>query len=111
MVGKPAGIVAATWLASRLGGARRALSWPTIVGGGTIAGIGFTVALLISSLAFEGQQLEEAKLGIFGAALLAALLACAMFRLIERLPARGARASSRGRQTSCRPRRRRRPCK
>ena len=68
VVGKPVGIVAATWLAARLGRMRRALSWPTIAGGGAVAGIGFTVSLLISSLAFDGQQLEEAKLGVFGAA-------------------------------------------
>ena len=36
---------------------------------GAVAGIGFTVALLISSLAFEGQQLEEAKLGVLAAAI------------------------------------------
>ena len=40
-----------------------------IVGGGAVAGIGFTVSLLISSIAFEGQQLEEAKLGVLAAAI------------------------------------------
>ena len=39
-----------------------------IAGGGAVAGIGFTVSLLIASIAFEGQQLEEAKLGILGSA-------------------------------------------
>ena len=88
VVGKPLGILAATWLAARLGGVRPALSWPTIAGGGAIAGIGFTVALLISSIAFEGGQLEEAKVGVFSAAVLSSLVAWALFRLIERLPAR-----------------------
>jgi protein-disulfide isomerase len=66
---------------------RLALSWPTIAGGGAVAGIGVTISLLISSLAFEGQQLEEAKLGALGAAVSSSLLAWAAFRVIARLPA------------------------
>ena len=62
-------------LALLLGGLPLTLSWPTIIGGGFVAGIGFTVSLLIASHAFDGQELEEAKLGIFGAAVVAALLA------------------------------------
>ncbi len=89
VVGKPFGILAASWLATRprLGGLRPTLSWPTIAGGGTVAGIGFTVSLLISSLAFDGQELDEAKLGVLAAALLASLTAWGVFRLIARLPA------------------------
>ena len=89
VVGKPVGVVAAAWLSSRpaFGGLQRALSWPSIVGGGVVAGIGFTVALLIASLAFEGQRLEEAKLGVLAAATIAALLSWAVFRVIDRLPA------------------------
>jgi Na+/H+ antiporter NhaA len=88
VVGKPLGIMGAAWLASRpwLAGLRLSLSWPTIAGGGVVAGIGFTVSLLISSIAFEGQQLEEAKLGVLGAAILATLLSWGVFRLIARLP-------------------------
>jgi protein-disulfide isomerase len=51
-------------------------------------GIGFTVSLLISSIAFEGQQLEEAKLGVLAAALIASLGGWAVFRAIAHLPAR-----------------------
>jgi Na+/H+ antiporter NhaA len=87
VVGKPLGILTSAWLASRVGGLRLALSWPEIVGGGCVAGIGFTVSLLISSLAFDGGQLEEAKLGVLGAAVLSSLLALMVFRVIERLPA------------------------
>src|SRR5207302_1428371 len=70
----------------RLRGVQRALSWPTLVGGGAVAGIGFTVSLLISSLAFHGRQLEEAKVGVLGAAVLASVLAWAVFRVEARLP-------------------------
>jgi Na+/H+ antiporter NhaA len=89
VVGKPLGIVAATWLASRrwVTGIRPALSWPVIAGGGAVAGIGFTVSLLIASLAFDGRQLEEAKLGVLGAAIVSSLLSWAVFRAIARLPA------------------------
>jgi Na+/H+ antiporter NhaA len=88
VIGKPVGIVAATWIASRaaLGGLQRALSWPAIVGGGAVAGIGFTVSLLIASIAFEGRQLDEAKLGVLGAAIVASLLSWITFRVIARLP-------------------------
>jgi Na+/H+ antiporter NhaA len=88
VAGKPLGILAATWLASRpwLSGLRRSLSWPVIAGGGAVAGIGFTVSLLISSIAFRGKQLEEAKLGVLAAALLASLLAWAVFGVVRRLP-------------------------
>ena len=89
VVGKPLGILGAAWVATRpwLGGPRPALSWPVIAGGGAVAGIGFTVSLLISSLAFQGQQLEEAKLGVLAAALLASLLGWGVFRVVRRLPA------------------------
>jgi Na+/H+ antiporter NhaA len=90
VVGKPLGILGTAWLSSRpwLTGLRRALSWPVIAGGGTVAGIGFTVSVLISSIAFEGdtQRLEEAKLGVLAAAITSALIAWAAFRLISRLP-------------------------
>jgi Na+/H+ antiporter NhaA len=90
VLGKPVGICLAAWLASRpwLSGLRLSLSWPVIAGGGAVAGIGFTVALLVASIAFSGQQLAEAKLGILGAAIVATLLSWLIFRVVlPRLPA------------------------
>ena len=86
VVGKPVGVLASTWLAQRLGHLRRSLSWPVIAGGGVVAGIGFTVSLLVSSIAFEGRSLEEAKLGVLAAAVVAALASFGVFRLIQHLP-------------------------
>jgi Na+/H+ antiporter NhaA/predicted DsbA family dithiol-disulfide isomerase len=88
VVGKPVGIVCASWLATRpvLGGQRLSISWPGLAGVGTVAGIGFTVSLLLSSLAFEGERLDEAKLGILAAAISATLLSWAVFRLIALIP-------------------------
>jgi Na+/H+ antiporter NhaA len=88
VVGKPVGIVVSTWIGSRVTGLRPALSWPVVAGGGAVAGIPFTVSLLIAGIAFDGRQLEEAKLGVLGAAILAALLSWVVFRAIARLPAR-----------------------
>ncbi|HMD56769.1 MAG TPA: Na+/H+ antiporter NhaA [Solirubrobacteraceae bacterium] len=89
VVGKPVGILGASWLATRpaLHGPRPVLSWPVLAGGGAIAGIGFTVSLLISSLAFGGERLQQAKLGVLAADIFAPLLAWAVFAIIKRLPA------------------------
>ena len=88
VVGKPVGIIGGTWLATRLwpGDLQLALSWPVRLGGAVVSGIGFTVSILIASIAFEGQELAEAKLGVLGAAICASLLAWIVFRVIARLP-------------------------
>ena len=88
VVGKPVGIVFAPWLAVKLdrGRLQPPVAWPTLAGGGAIAGIGFTVALLIAGLAFEGEQLEEAKAGVLAAAACSAIVAWALFRVVEKLP-------------------------
>jgi Na+/H+ antiporter NhaA len=90
VVGKPVGILGCSWLVARLsrGRLRPPLGWAAVAGGGTIAGIGFTVALLVATLAFEGRQLEEAKVGILGAALAAALITWLLFRATALLPRR-----------------------
>jgi Na+/H+ antiporter NhaA len=90
VVGKPAGIFGTSWLLARLsrGRLQPPVGWAAVAGGGTIAGIGFTVALLVATLAFHGAQLDEAKLGILSAALGASLLTWLLFRATERLPRR-----------------------
>ena len=84
------GILGSSWLLTRLSGRRLRppVGWAAVAGGGTIAGIGFTVALLVATLAFEGSQLEEAKLGILSAALGAAILTWLLFRATALLPRR-----------------------
>src|SRR5438105_5083862 len=90
VVGKPVGIFGTSWLLARVSGGRMRppVGWMAVAGGGTIAGIGFTVALLVATLAFHGRQLEEAKLGILSAALCAALLTWLLFRTTALLPKR-----------------------
>ena len=90
VVGKPVGIVGASWLVTRVsrGRLQPPVGWAAIAGGGTIAGIGFTVALLVATLAFDGSELEEAKLGILSAAIGAAVLTWVLFRATALLPRR-----------------------
>jgi Na+/H+ antiporter NhaA len=87
-VGKPLGIMGSSWLASRpaLGGRRPSLSWPALAGGAQVAGIGFTVSLLISDLAFHNRDLQEAQLGVIASVIVAPLLAWGVFAIYRRLP-------------------------
>ena len=89
VAGKPIGILLGSWLATRprISSLRRTLSWPAIAGAGTVAGIPFTVSILIAGIAFEGRQLEEAKFGVLAAAIVASALSWVVFRAIARLPA------------------------
>jgi protein-disulfide isomerase len=88
VIGKPAGILGASFVASRraLGGQRPTVTWPVLVGGAAAAGIGFTVSLLVASLAFRGAQLDEAKIGILATAVVSPALAWVAFRIVARLP-------------------------
>jgi Na+/H+ antiporter NhaA len=88
VLGKPVGIFGGTWLASRpaLHGPRSPVSAPVLAAGGACAGIGFTVSLLISSLAFTGERLDEARLGALSTVVLAPLIAWIVTRVIRRLP-------------------------
>jgi protein-disulfide isomerase len=90
VVGKPIGIVSTTWLATRLskGRLQPPVGWASVAGAGTIAGIGFTVSLLVASLAFRGEQLDDAKVGILSGALAAAAITWLVFRATALLPRR-----------------------
>ena len=88
VVGKPAGIMAVSALVSKTtrGRLRPAVGWMSVLGGGTLAGMGFTVSLLVASVAFTGVQLREATLGVLTAAIGAALLTWLVFQIAGRLP-------------------------
>ena len=90
LIGKPVGTVGAAWLVTRVthGRVQPPIGWAAIAGAGAIAGIGFTVSLLIASLAFQGADLQEAKLGILSAALCASAASWIVFRLTAMLPKR-----------------------
>jgi Na+/H+ antiporter NhaA len=88
VVGKPIGITGCTWLVTRItrGRIRPPVGWAAVLGGSTIAGIGFTVSLLISTLAFKGVDLEEAKVGLLTAGLCASALTWLVVRATTMLP-------------------------
>jgi Na+/H+ antiporter NhaA len=95
IVGKPVAVIGTSWAITRLshGRVRPPVGWAAVIGSGTLSGIGFTVALLIATRAFHGEQLNDAKLGALSAAFVASLLTWTVYRLTALLsPARRARA-------------------
>jgi NhaA family Na+:H+ antiporter len=77
VVGKTVGVTVFTWIATKVGITRlpEGVGWGQLVGVATLAGIGFTVSLFITSLAFQTQPVQDAaKVGILVASLLAGLL-------------------------------------
>jgi Na+/H+ antiporter NhaA len=88
LVGKPIGIYGGSMLVTRLsrGRLRLPVGWASVLGGGSIAGIGFTVSLLIASLAFHGEALSEAKLGVLTTLIGAPLITCVVQQSAQRLP-------------------------
>ena len=77
VLGKPIGVFTGSWIASRpaLHGPRSPVSEPVLLAAGACAGIGFTVSLLVSSLAFHGVALNEARLGALASVVVAPVLA------------------------------------
>jgi Na+/H+ antiporter NhaA len=89
VVGKPVAVVSASWAIARLtrGRVQPAVGWASVTGSGTIAGIGFTVSFLIATLAFTGDRLAEAKIGVLAAAAIASGATWVVFRITALLPA------------------------
>ncbi|TFC58179.1 Na+/H+ antiporter NhaA [Cryobacterium sp. TMB1-7] len=89
VLGKPVGIVGTTWLMTRLTPVKLdpALRWIDLIGVAVLAGIGFTVSLLIADLSFGAGSLtnDHAKVGILVASITAALLASVILRARNRL--------------------------
>ena len=77
VVGKPAGIGLLSWLAvkSGHGALPEGVTWAQVFGAGCLAGIGFTMSLFISDLAFDNEALiATAKIGILAASLASGIL-------------------------------------
>ncbi|MEU4290069.1 Na+/H+ antiporter NhaA [Kribbella sp. NPDC026596] len=87
VVGKPVAVTSVSWVLDRAtrGRFRPQVGWAAVVGSGTIAGIGFTVSLLIATIAFEGPQLAEAKVGLLSAVVVASALTWLVFRAAKLL--------------------------
>ena len=89
-VGKPLGLMLCSWLAVRTGIARlpAGVGWKALGAVSWLAGIGFTMALFIADLAFGGTAaLDQAKIAVLAASLLAALVGYALLWMV--LPSPG----------------------
>jgi NhaA family Na+:H+ antiporter len=83
VVGKPLGITLFAWIAARLGvrDLPTGATWRSLTGVAAVAGIGFTVSLFVTSLAFADPELvDAARIGILVASLAASLLGAAILR-------------------------------
>jgi len=84
VLGKPFGVLAATWLVARFtrAGLDSDLSWWDVLGLAMLAGVGFTVSLLIGELAFGAgnERDEHVKLGVLAGSVLAAIFASVLLR-------------------------------
>nr|WP_203621194.1 Na+/H+ antiporter NhaA [Streptomyces anulatus] len=85
VVGKTVGIFGGTYLAARFTKAElnKDLAWADVFAVASLAGIGFTVSLLIGELAFEGdtEMVNEIKAAVLLGSLIAALLACVLLKI------------------------------
>ena len=84
-VGNTLGILGMTWLTVRLGLGRLPsyVTWLQVLGVGMLGGIGFTVSIFVSGIAFENQALsDQAKIGVFGASLLAGAVGYLFLRFV-----------------------------
>lgn len=87
VVGKVVGVLACAWVAVRLGAARLpdGVGWRHLVGLSGLAGIGFTVSIFVSGLAFTDADLQDqAKVGVLVASVLAALVGSLVLRSAPR---------------------------
>ena len=93
-IGKPIGIVAASFLAVRAGLARLPgeLNWGVLAAGGVLCGIGFTMSLFIAELALTGTLLDAAKVGTLLGSAVSAIVGLLLLRAF--LPAHRARTTN-----------------
>jgi len=91
VVGKPVGVLAGAWAATRITRTKLnpVLSWRDMAGVAVLAGVGFTVALLVADLSFAGERAETAKAAVLLGSVSAALLASVLLRRRSRVRAAG----------------------
>ena len=84
VVGKPLGIVLCSWLAVQAGLARlpAGMNWKVLLGGGFLAGIGFTMSLFIAGLALEGSLLAAGKIGTLLGSVISAMVGVSLLYVV-----------------------------
>ena len=81
-LGKPLGIALFAWIAValRIAELPTSVDWPILLGGGCLGGIGFTMSLFVADLAFKGNLLDAAKIGILIGSTLSAIVGCGLLK-------------------------------
>ncbi len=82
VLGKPVGVLGGAWVVTRLTRAElnEELSWRDVFGVAVLAGVGFTVALLVADLSFEPHETDAAKTAVLAGSVVSALLAAGVLR-------------------------------
>jgi NhaA family Na+:H+ antiporter len=82
VVGKPVGVLGGSWLVTRITRAElnSELTWRDLAGVAVLAGVGFTVSLLVADLSFDNDQLEAAKTAVLAGSVVAAVLGGLLLR-------------------------------
>ena len=82
VIGKPIGVLLGAWLVTRITRAELnpELTWRDVTGVAVLAGVGFTVALLVAELSFDGAEGEAAKTAVLAGSVIAAALAAVLLR-------------------------------
>jgi Na+:H+ antiporter, NhaA family len=86
-VGKFLGVVGMCWLATkfRIATLPEGITWSQIAGVGCLAGVGFTMSLFVTTLAFEDAALvDSAKLGIFAASIISGVAGYFVLKIASR---------------------------
>ncbi|MCA9328149.1 Na+/H+ antiporter NhaA [Candidatus Saccharibacteria bacterium] len=86
LIGKPVGIFAASFVSNLLGLSRKpaGFTWTQLLGVGFLAGIGFTVSLLIADLSFVNHALRDAAIaGVFTASILSSIIGVFILRTVK----------------------------
>ncbi len=88
VLGKPLGIVLASWLSVRSGLAQlpAGVTWSVLFGGACLAGIGFTMSLFLANLALSGPLLPSAKIGILVGSAISGVLGMTLLVVFTRRP-------------------------
>lgn len=90
VVGKPLGVIVLSMAVVLFGICKlpSEVTWPHMIGAGLLGGIGFTISIFITNLAFEGQVdlINASKIAVFTASLLAGLIGLLWLRVVCKIP-------------------------
>jgi NhaA family Na+:H+ antiporter len=90
VIGKPLGVLILSMAVVLIGICRlpSEVTWSHMIGAGLLGGIGFTISIFITNLAFEGQLelINASKIAVFTASLLAGLIGLLWLRIVCKIP-------------------------